>query len=76
MAGRFVPATDMSTDYLKKPYKLLRPGADASVTDKDGNGAFHYLVQSDVFKSPASLPNDSLFGRRVRPPPPGLTTRP
>ncbi|KAH8746952.1 hypothetical protein F5883DRAFT_721483 [Diaporthe sp. PMI_573] len=70
MAGRFVPAADMSTDYLKKPYKLLRPGADASVTDKDGNGAFHYLVQSDMFKSPASSPDDSLFGRRVRPPSP------
>lgn len=70
MAGRFVPAADMSTDYLKKPYKLLRPGADASVTDKDGNGAFHYLVQSDMFKSPASSPDYDLFGRRVRPPSP------
>lgn len=60
----------MSADYLKKPYKLLRPGADASVTDKDGNGAFHYLVQSDMFKSPASSPDYSLFGRRVRPPSP------
>lgn len=70
MAGRVVPAGDTSTDYLKKPYKLLRPGADATVTDEDGNGAFHYLVQSDMFKSPASSPDDSVFGRRVRPPSP------
>lgn len=70
MAGRVVPAGDTSTGYLKKPYKLLRPGADATVTDEDGNGAFHYLVQSDMFKSPASSPDDSVFGRRVRPPSP------
>lgn len=41
-------------DYLKKIYKLLRPGADATITDDDGNGAFHYLVQNgDMFRRPA-----------------------
>ncbi|KAJ0123891.1 hypothetical protein J7T55_012363 [Diaporthe amygdali] len=69
MADRVVPAGSSSTDYLKKPYKLLRQGADATVTDEDGNGAFHYLVQSDMFKSPAA-PRTSFWARRVRAPSP------
>lgn len=39
---------------IRKPFSLLREGASASVTDKDGNGAFHYLVQSGFFKRHAS----------------------
>lgn len=69
MADRVVPAGWSHKDYLKKPYKLLRQGADATITDEDGNGAFHYLVQSDMFKEPDS-PEESIFGRRVRPPSP------
>lgn len=69
MSDRVVPAGYSPKDYLKKPYKLLRQGADATITDEDGNGAFHYLVQSDMFKDPAS-PDKSIFCRRPRPPSP------
>lgn len=51
-------------EYLKKPFKLLRPGADATITDEDGNGAFHYLVQSDLFRKPPAVPRKSIFSRR------------
>ncbi|KAH8756647.1 ankyrin repeat-containing domain protein [Diaporthe sp. PMI_573] len=67
MADRIAPAGYPPTDYLKRPYKLLRQGADATITDEDGNGAFHYLVQSDMFKSPASPKGSTgIFGRRLR----------
>lgn len=69
MADRAVPAGYSHKEYLKKPYKLLRQGADATITDEGGNGAFHYLVQSDMFKDPES-PEEDLFGRPLRPPSP------
>lgn len=53
---------------IRRPFQLLREGADASVVDKDGNGAFHYLVQSGVFKRRASSSKPRLF-RRSQPPP-------
>lgn len=69
MADQAASAGYSHKDYLKKPYKLLRQGADATITDEDGNGAFHYLVQSDMFKEPAS-PDEFTFGRPSRPPSP------
>lgn len=70
MADRVVAAAYSPLDYLKKPYKLLRQGADATITDEDGNGAFHYLVQSDMFKDPVSPESDEefIFPRGFRPP--------
>lgn len=55
---------------IRRPFSLLRDGVSASVTDKDGNGAFHYLVQSGLFKRRAS-PSKSGRGlfRRSQPPP-------
>lgn len=55
---------------ISRPFSLLREGANASVTDKYGNGAFHYLVQSGFFKRRAS-PSKSGRGlfRRSRPSP-------
>lgn len=55
---------------IRRPFSLLREGASASVTDKNGNGAFHYLVQSGFFKRRAS-PSKSGRGlfRRSHPPP-------
>lgn len=53
-------------DYLKKPYKLLRPGADATITDEDGNGAFHYLVQSEISRKSRRVGKSRLFAR-IRP---------
>lgn len=55
---------------IRGPFSLLREGASASVTDKDGNGAFHYLVQSGFFERRASPSNSGrgLF-RRSRPSP-------
>ncbi|POS77039.1 hypothetical protein DHEL01_v204556 [Diaporthe helianthi] len=47
-------------DFLKRPYELLRPGADVIITDEGGNGAFYYLVESDMFKPP-SCPARNLF---------------
>lgn len=29
---------------IRRPFQLIREGVDASVADKAGNGAFHYLV--------------------------------
>lgn len=61
---------DLSSSYrpsprydIRKPFSLLREGADASVTDKDGNGAFHYLVQSGVFKKRANISKHKMFRR-------------
>lgn len=53
---------------IRKPFSLLREGANASVTDKHGNGAFHYLVQSGIFKRRDNPPKSRLFRRRQPPP--------
>lgn len=53
---------------IRRPFQLLREGVDASVADKDGNGAFHYLVQSGMFKERARSSKSRLF-RRAQPPP-------
>lgn len=72
MADRVVSAVYSPKEYLKKPYKLLRPGADATITDEDGNGAFHYLAHGEMFEDPDSSDSDEgfVFGRRSRPPSP------
>lgn len=61
---------DLSSPYwpsprydIRKPFSLLREGADASVTDENGNGAFHYLVQSGIFKKRANISKSKLFRR-------------
>lgn len=38
------------------------------MADQDGNGAFHYLVQSGIFKRRVCSPKSRLF-RRLQPPP-------
>lgn len=70
MADPVVAAAYSPLDYLKKPYKLLRQGADIAITDEDGNGAFHYLVQSDLYKDPVppECEEEFIFPRGSRPP--------
>lgn len=54
---------------ITRPFELLRGGADASVTDKNGDGAFHYLVQSGVFRDRSRRPKSRIFSRHWGPPP-------
>lgn len=67
MASQVDPQGSTPLKYLKKPYKLLRPGADATITDGEGNGAFHYLAKSDMFEPPDSPCFLTLLGRPPSP---------
>lgn len=70
MASQVDPPGSTPPKYLKRPYKLLREGADATITDAEGNGAFHYLVKSDMFEPPGSPGEESLLSLLGRPPSP------